>query len=84
MIFHNSEFDFRSQECIKIQSKIESKMARLKFGTKTLQDVSKTLTRRPKKFANLLQDASLTPQDASRMSQKRPQRILSRPKTFPK
>ena len=66
MIFYNSEFDFRSQECIKIHSKIESKMAWLKFGTKTLQDVSKTLIRRPKKLSNLPQDAPQTPQDASK------------------
>ena len=65
MIFHNSEFDFRSQECTKIHSKIASKMAWLKFAAKTLQDASKTLTRRPKKLSDLPQDAPQTPQDAS-------------------
>ena len=81
MIFHNSEFDFRSQECIKIHSKIESKMAWLKFILKTLQDASKTLTRRPKKPANLPQDTPQTPQDASRTPPRRPKTTPSRSKT---
>ena len=79
MIFHNSEFDFRSQECIQIHSKIESKMAWLKFAAKTLQDASKTLTRRPKKLSNLPRDAPLTPQDASRTPQRRPKRLPTCP-----
>ena len=65
MIFHNSEFDFRRQKCIKIHSTIASKMAWLHFAAKTLQDASKTLTRRPKKLSNLPQDPPQTPQDAS-------------------
>ena len=60
MIFHNSEF--------------ASQMAWLKFAAKTLQDASKTLTRRPKKLADLSQDA---PQDALRCFQAPP----TRPKT---
>ena len=65
MIFHNSEFDFRRQEYTQIHSKIASKMAWLKFAAKTLQDASKTLTRRPKKRSDLPQDAPQTAQDAS-------------------
>ena len=72
MIFHDLEFDFRTQECRKIRSKIVSKMAWLKFAAKTLQDASKTLTRRPKKLSDLPQDAPQTPQDASETPPRRP------------
>ena len=72
MVFHNSEFDFRGQECTKIRSKIASKMAWLKFAAKTLQDASETLTRRPKKLSDLPQDAPQTPQDASKTPPRRP------------
>ena len=61
MIFHNSEFDFRSQECINIHSKIESEMAWL-----TLPDASKTLPRRLEDPPRSLQDASKNPQDAAK------------------
>ena len=74
MIFHNSEFDFRRQECTKIRSKIASKIACLKFAAKTPQDASKTLTRRPKKLSDLPQDAPQTPQDASKTPPRRPKR----------
>jgi len=81
MIFHNSEFDFRRQECTKIRSKIASKMAWLKFAAKTLQDVSKTLTRRPKKLSDLPQDA---PPDALRCLQDAPKTPQDDPKTTPR
>ena len=78
MIFHNSDFDFRRQECTKIRSKIASKMAWLKFAAKTLQDASKTLTRRPKKLSDLPQDA---PPDALRCLQDAPKTPQDDPKT---
>ena len=78
MICHNSEFDFRRQECTKIRSKIASKMAWLKFAAKTLQDVSKTLIRRPKKLSDLPQNA---PPDALRCLQGAPRRPQDDPKT---
>ena len=78
MIFHTSEFAFRRQECTKIRSKIASKMAWLKFAAKTLQDVSKTLTRRPKKLSDLPQDA---PPDALRCLQDAPKTPQDDPKT---
>ena len=81
MIFHNSEFDFRRQECTKIRSKIASKMAWLKFAAKTLQDVSKTLTRRPKKLSDLPQDA---PPDVLRCLQDAPKTHQDDPKTTPR
>ena len=84
MIFHNSEFDFRRQKCVKIHSKIASKMAWLKFAAKTLQDASKTLTRRPKKLSDLPQDAPQTPQDASKTPPRRPKRTPRRPQDAPR
>ena len=84
MIFHNSEFDFRRQECTKIRSKIASKMAWLKFAAKTLQDASKTLTRRPKKLSDLPQDAPQTPQDASKTTPRRPKDGLQAVQDAPK
>ena len=60
MIFFYLEFVFRKQNYIKIRLKNPSKMARLKFASKTLQDASKTLTRRPKKRSDLPQDAPQT------------------------
>ena len=65
MISHNSDFDFRMQNCTKFRSKYASKMALLKFASKTPQNASQTLTRRPKKRSNFPQDALQTPQDAS-------------------
>ena len=88
MIFHNSEFDFRRQECTKIRSKIASKMAWLKFAAKTLQDVSKTLTRRPKKLSDLPQDGPPYVlrcfQDAPKTPQDDPKTTPRRPKTPPR
>ena len=77
MILLYSEFDFRYQNCKKNPSKIAFKMVWRKFGAKTLQDASKTLTRRPKNLADLSQDA---PPDALRCFQAPP----TRPKTTPR
>ena len=56
-------------------------MAWLKFAAKTLQDVSKTLTRRPKKLSDLPQDA---PPDALRCLQDAPKTPQDDPKTTPR
>ena len=84
MIVHGSKFDFLRQKCTNIRSKIACKMAWLNFAAKTLQDASKTLTRRPKKRSDLPQDVPQTAQDASRTPPRRPKTNPSRSKTPPR
>ena len=81
MIFNNSEFDFRTQKCTNIHSKIVFKMAWPTFAAKTLQDASKTLTRRPKRTPRRPQDAPRRPQDGPKTLPRRPQDGPRRPKT---